>query len=157
MADIDTALSAPAAAAAPPPTLPTLPQSLLHEMCHYLWPADIARLANTCRGLGMDDAEAADALILPHSQVLVDKIFDYLGPADIARVADILRGLGLNDADAGAGVGGSPLIVHGLRWFRNSRELEHVAMIELVFLRLPRLKGLKWVGPRGVGRVESDM
>lgn len=111
MADIATAPSASAApaaaAAAPPPTLPTLPQSLLHEICHYLWPADIARLANTCRGLVMDDAET------------------------------------------GAGVGGSPLIVHGLRWFRPSRELDSMTTRDLVFHRLPRLKALRWVGPLG--------
>lgn len=32
--------------------LPTLPHALLYEVCAYLWPGDVARLASTARGLG---------------------------------------------------------------------------------------------------------
>lgn len=45
---------------APAPALPTLPHSLVHEICHYMWPADVARLANTCRSLGAREAEEDD-------------------------------------------------------------------------------------------------
>lgn len=58
-----TALAAPAA---PPPAvvvLPSLPHALLYEVCAYLWPTDVARLASAARGLGTASDETGTSLV----------------------------------------------------------------------------------------------
>lgn len=55
---------------APAPALPTLPHSLVHEVCHYLWPADVARLADTCRSLGVREEEEEVSCVIESDGVV---------------------------------------------------------------------------------------
>lgn len=58
------------------PALPTLPHALVHEICHYLWPADVARLAGTCRSLGAKEEVRRQALSerdMRHDDTPVDR------------------------------------------------------------------------------------
>lgn len=55
----------PAPPAAPPAVaLPSLPHALLYEICAYLWPADVARLACAARGLGTARNENGTNLVI---------------------------------------------------------------------------------------------
>jgi len=71
LSTLPSSSSAAPAPTAPPPVinptpvvaLPSLPHALLYEVCAYLWPGDVARLANAARGLGAAQDENGTNLV----------------------------------------------------------------------------------------------